>query len=642
MNILVIAIGPVQEFIESARKCRDLWFGSWLLSELARAAAQGIVDAERRDEAEVLVFPGVRLTVRDRAVANKIVARLHLPPVDVAQVAEKKMRERLEEIRIAAFARVAPGLNGRKDYFREREAIDQVEALIEFLWAAVPEIEGKRGYANALAEAERLLAAVKNSKQWGQPTWAKEGVPKSSLDGIRESVLDERLYDRPKNQSQPLPISDRKLRRLFGVHGAERLCGVGLLKRFGSTDTQAQTQPQRIFSTAHVASGPFRAGLRRIPGAASAWEQFCAALKGIDPDLIERLDVVPAEDPTTGRIDGSIFYEGRLVESLEELGLEPRRTPKGSGRDLEDFEKNSENLEKSRNALRSFLRAVRPLGEPMPYYALLLADGDRMGKAIGDIKVFSEHQRLSKTLEDFASSTRKTVQDHEGALIYAGGDDVLALLPLHRLLDCARKLADDFHEQMKDWKVQEPEGERTPTLSVGVAIVHHLLPLDEALALVRKTEKIAKKKVLGKNALAITVKKRGGEPIEVKGIWGQIDVRLRDLILLHQHDTISVKTQYELMDLEARLGDVGDKNSTLFKVREAETRRILARKKPKQGSQELTEETRKQLGLMGAYSDPASLGRELYVARILEQARAQANPSLDDPKAPTIHQEVRS
>lgn len=628
MNILVIAIGPVQEFIESARKCRDLWFGSWLLSELARAAARGVVDAEQRDEAEVLVFPGASLTAHDRAVANKIVARIHAPPADVTRAAEAAMRARLTQIRTAAFARVAPKFAGREKFFREPEAIAQVEALIEFLWAAVPDPGGSLGYPAALEEAERLLTAVKNSKQWGQPGWARDGVPKSSLDGIRESVLDEQLYNRPKNQSQSLPISDRKLRRLFGVHGAERLCGVSLLKRFGSTDTQERDQPQRIFSTAHVASGPFRAGLRKLPEAGRAWEQLRTKLQDIEPELLERLDVVPSEDPTTGYTDGSIFYEGRLVESLEELGFDPALDRKG--------------FEGARNALRSFLGATRSLGEPTPYYALLLADGDRMGKAISNTKTFSEHRRLSETLEGFASSTRETVQDHDGRLIYSGGDDVLALLPLHRLLDCARKLADDFHEQMKDWKVQEPEGERTPTLSVGVAIVHHLLPLDEALALVRKTEKIAKKQVPGKNALAITVKKRGGEPIEVKGTWGHLDVRLRKLMMLHQHDTISVKTQYELMDLEARLGDVGDEKSTLFKVREAETRRILARKKPRQGSKELTEETRKQLDDMGAYSDPARLGRELYVARILDQARAQANPSLDDPKASTTHQEVPS
>ncbi|MBI2566887.1 MAG: hypothetical protein HYV63_07650 [Candidatus Schekmanbacteria bacterium] len=44
-QLLLVTIGPVQDFIASARRCRDLWHGSWLLSELGKAAAAGIVDA---------------------------------------------------------------------------------------------------------------------------------------------------------------------------------------------------------------------------------------------------------------------------------------------------------------------------------------------------------------------------------------------------------------------------------------------------------------------------------------------------------------------------------------------------------------------------------------------------------------------
>jgi CRISPR-associated protein Cmr2 len=44
MNYLIsIALGPVQDFISTARRSRDLWFGSWLLSELSKAVAHEIV-----------------------------------------------------------------------------------------------------------------------------------------------------------------------------------------------------------------------------------------------------------------------------------------------------------------------------------------------------------------------------------------------------------------------------------------------------------------------------------------------------------------------------------------------------------------------------------------------------------------------
>ena len=38
--LFLASIGPVQSFIASARRTRDLWFGSMLLSELAKAAAK--------------------------------------------------------------------------------------------------------------------------------------------------------------------------------------------------------------------------------------------------------------------------------------------------------------------------------------------------------------------------------------------------------------------------------------------------------------------------------------------------------------------------------------------------------------------------------------------------------------------------
>ena len=42
-HLLLVTIGPVQEFIAQARRTRDLWYGSHLLSELARAGARALV-----------------------------------------------------------------------------------------------------------------------------------------------------------------------------------------------------------------------------------------------------------------------------------------------------------------------------------------------------------------------------------------------------------------------------------------------------------------------------------------------------------------------------------------------------------------------------------------------------------------------
>src|SRR5690606_15822490 len=53
-HLLLVTLGPVQDFIAQARRTRDLWYGSHLLSELARAAARAIDEGDAR-----LVFPAL-------------------------------------------------------------------------------------------------------------------------------------------------------------------------------------------------------------------------------------------------------------------------------------------------------------------------------------------------------------------------------------------------------------------------------------------------------------------------------------------------------------------------------------------------------------------------------------------------------
>jgi len=53
-HLLAIALGPVQEFIATARRTRDLYAGSRLLSEAAARAAKALA---REVGAKNLIFP---------------------------------------------------------------------------------------------------------------------------------------------------------------------------------------------------------------------------------------------------------------------------------------------------------------------------------------------------------------------------------------------------------------------------------------------------------------------------------------------------------------------------------------------------------------------------------------------------------
>ena len=71
--LLAISIGPVQDFIAAARRCRDLWRGSDLLSELSRVVAEALLK-----NGATLVFPAAdsASVLSEMTVANKILAKV--------------------------------------------------------------------------------------------------------------------------------------------------------------------------------------------------------------------------------------------------------------------------------------------------------------------------------------------------------------------------------------------------------------------------------------------------------------------------------------------------------------------------------------------------------------------------------------
>ena len=605
--VLSLAIGPVQDFIATARRCRDLWFGSWLLSDLARTAANSL--EAQAAPAEAIVFPAGALTAGNKApVANKILAIVEGGPAEVraaAKAATSGARARLETSAASTFALVGVEDPNRARHLHEADARAQIAEFLEVAWAAVPITAA--GYADARVSAERLLAARKNTKLWTQPgAWARERVPKCALCGVRESVLDEALFNSTR------AMSAERRRRWYGVHGAERLCGVCLFKRHGTADGKQQ----RFFSTPHLAALPWMAGVTTSAGVDVEWERFSRALDADEAtrELLVELDVVPGKPhPVFGRCDGALFFEGRLVEELEDREVE------------------REVVERATSALRHFRTAIGR-GAPSPYYAILLADGDRMGKVIEAQLTPAAHRQLSAALDRFATAAEEIVRTHGGSLIYSGGDDVLALLPLHTALDCAANLARRFRDSLADWRDADGNG---ATLSVGLAAVHELMPLDEALEAARSAERRAKVEG-GRNALALVVCPRGGAAVYVEGKWDKFDVRLRQFAVLLEDDSLSGKAGFELADLErltaSRAGDPlrgvdAAMATTLDQARRSEALRILGRKRADAGDRAVDEDTLTQLRAHLETMDADALGRELVAARVFAQAARQAKPA---------------
>lgn len=593
-HVFVVSIGPVQDFIASARRSRDLWFGSWLLSELAKAAAVEIIEFNGNQK-NCLIFPSPKniseLKPRSEFNApNKLLAVIECSPTELGQAVEMAVKARLTEIRDDAFQRVDP------QHFYRTVAQNQVADLIEMYWAAA-EMPTETDYPKARNRAEKALSARKATRDFRSVTWGSD-APKSSLDGQRESVIEDKLFEDLKNEPE-------KLREMFGVGPAERLCGVGLLKRHGQ-----RGEENRVFSTSHVAAIPLIHSMRGKSGARDAVTAYVDRLRG--PEIgynLDDHDAVPERDEVFGRYDGRLLFEERF---LDFLGDETKR-------------------QKAREALSSLLKAVTDGKRPMPYFALLHADGDRMGKAIDGLKTPDEHRRLSQKLAEFAEEVHKKVEEHSGSLVYSGGDDVLAFVPLHTVLSCAEGLARLFHHKLVEFTVNEDGRTVSPTLSVGIAVGHHLDPLSETLELARKAEKAAKK--AGRNALAVTVSKRSGSDTTIVGQWGTVNARLKLFVALHRLDAIPDGAAYELRKLALELNEaqhLAQKSSFLAGIR-AEAARILARKRAEGGTEALKENIRLAIEeLMTSKTlSVQAIAEELIVAK--EFARAEDLAMLPEP-----------
>lgn len=132
------------------------------------------------------------------------------------------------------------------------------------------------------------------------------------------------------------------------------------------------------------------------------------------------------------------------------------------------------------------------------YFAVLHMDGDHMGAKLSALTTPEQHRAFSQALAEFASrDVPVIVQKYERAeLIYAGGDDVLALLPLRDALRCADEIRHAYADKLRGMVA-------SPTMSAGIAIVPSNYPLDIALNIARDAEKSAKNDY-GRDAVVFT------------------------------------------------------------------------------------------------------------------------------------------
>lgn len=193
--IVILSIGPVQGMIASARRSRDLWSGSWLLSELAKTCAKFF-----KDNGATLIFPFIQ---HDRdldenswfSVGNKIQVQLRANDTHALKHIIDQAQEAVQRRLKKEADNVLSKLN-KKDIRTDiwhAQIKDFVE--IQSAWARIDD-----DYLSAVQLASQILAARKNTRNFDPaatcPYQSELMIPKSSLDALRETVLYENVENK--------------------------------------------------------------------------------------------------------------------------------------------------------------------------------------------------------------------------------------------------------------------------------------------------------------------------------------------------------------------------------------------------------------------------------------------------------------
>ena len=539
---LLFAIGPVQDFIATARKTQDLWAGSYLLSYLSWSAMKVVAEEFGSDS---LIFPdlcgqpfvdkwlidkGLQIEkpnseeLSSPTLPNRFLAIVPKDSVkDIAEKAKETVKNTFKDVCGAVKAKIAETL---KINSSEWDAIwnRQTDDFIETYWAAVPvdnyndflkaykqlmgvttdtdfdkllkEYEAK-GFAPNIGTVygqiyrlvEKTLGSRKTVRDFKQ---ADEPNHKCTLCGVREPVHPGIHKDKScSNDFGALRgfWQEAVLPAFTQIRKSERLCAVCITKRLSSKhyfrDTLKFDINDNFSSVSMIATASFK--LRLIENISNnnlsvKVGNYVEAVKflagerwmGIPMPMVIRA----CRDKTSedfARLEGDWLYKEAFDD---EKALSEENKYRLSDTDFKHLFKTAKERQKALfDAIKEIDKTLpkeKQIGSPSTYYAIMLMDGDNMGKWLSGeyapniedvlhpivkntLKLDSNWQGLlkqkrplnpslhlatSKALRDFSLHVAREIveKDHLGKLVYAGGDDVMAFVNLKDLPEVMRKL----------------------------------------------------------------------------------------------------------------------------------------------------------------------------------------------------------
>ncbi len=627
-GIMVFALTPVQDFIAKSRKLRDLWSGSLILSWLA--------------------FEGIKVVISELGADHVLYPSLHDQPMVEDLLGQLGMDDLLDNGKRNAGRQGKNGVASFPNKFvflvpkgREAEVADKISAAIKdawmnlgdrtlasifkkikkedsfiknlfarqlsdywnFQWAASPLVgESDKDIVTTLLhenswkpafdlleEAEKFfrqhedgkgfLYSVSHALAQGclaacKLSWVNHRVPEAGIKCDMFSEYEIIHYDHKTSDDQnPPPSRDpfwQDLRKAWGTSTdfkkTERLCAIGLVKRLAYRVCQEiDDHPLK----------PFFKNADKFPSTTEmAMLDWCRA-------LTEKAK----KDESIAGLLADLLGKDEKSKALPLLAQcwheqNERQTVDSQGYDIADT------ALVNKSAARKIFKA-HSVRDHQKYYALLLMDGDHLGKLVngetlgatwgsvlapelrsrleGDFELSkyknfwknyfdkrrlvapSTHAAISEALGDFSLYTVPAIiNKYDGQLIYAGGDDVCAIMPVATVVDAAREIsrlygagfislngAQDGGGEIltSNWNlsfdrlaIHPGKGDQI-SISAGILVAHHKKPLSRVLRRSHELLNMAKNMTIkegGRNAFALELDKRSGGGRIMLGQWSAL------------------------------------------------------------------------------------------------------------------------
>ena len=605
-TFLKFQLGPVQDFIQAARSTRDLWSGSYLISWLM---AHGLTALSLQAGPDSVIFPSlVDQPLIDLMHKHAVWDRVHIGTAPIWDSFDWSKPDLLTPNLPNVFLAVVPAAQAEALAKQVEEAIQaEWHRIAESVWDGCAK-EGlwdlDDGLLPLAARRDRFDQQIASflSLSWSATPWPKDIA---AAEEMAKNIPDRKVLESFKVVRE----AAEEIQKLG--HGDERYCTRGqpphlnncgiawsILVALSSWELDAVRQT-RAFAAApqshrHGRSNTkdYLTGKDEAIAGGSAWKnkETALALRLKHDDYLSASSLVK-------RLWDKTYLHGRAWRN--ELGERPYPMP--NTKDLAGHHPDEDSADDDISAAG---------GDT--YFAVLAFDGDEMGKWVsgektppfrsqladyddgGSLKYFERpehsaqfaaftsdknhrplspgyHLQFSEALSNFAlRCARPIVEAHAGRLIYAGGDDVVAMLPADTALACANDLQKAFRGEAPehaDSGIQQKSsgfltskaylGDRNipipfmvpgpaTTASVGIAIAHFKSPLQDAVRQAQLAEKRAKN-THGRGAVAVTVIKRSGETVEWGAKWADSGVQAAFALLeALQKNQVSGKFPYRL------------------------------------------------------------------------------------------------